>query len=741
MDKIRIGNDIHIEWSIFRDNQPEEFEGKDVEVRLIHTRTRDVIPLEWVISDGVVSATFYGKDQIDTGDYKLMLVENNGAPNMATIDECKAFTLVQCSCQEQKEDPSTSLQLHKVYLTSSFALSGGGNISVEGYPNVDELEEVKELSGNENIIITDSEGNKKTTIGNLKEYVVKDISELPPFRIFETELDYNAVKDELGDCVVCLRDTGVMLYHVYKKTEEGGGEIEDKYIRFADPEVQRILVENFSSDGVGMTSEDIEKVTSIGNVFRGNTEITSFDELEKFIGLTKIAVNISYNYGVFEGCSNLRSVKFPPTLVEIEKHAFTSTPALEIDVNIPTLQKLGHAAFHASGISKVSCLGNITELVYESNYNSLGMFSSCTNLTDVTLPESVSALSGYCFFGDTLLSVLNVAWENITKIGVNTFYNCTSLEIEDLNLPNLKSLGQNAFYGVKIKKISNLGKLTSLPTASPSTQNFGDKSTLEEVVLPETLTSIPSYSFYNYTALKVLSGGEGVKEIEVSSFNSTAIEEVSFPSLEILNSEAFRLSKIKRVNSLGNVTQIKQGSNYTLGAFYNCADLEYVDLPTTITFIGAGTFYGNSKLVIDISLPNLETLGQCAFTGSGITKVLDLGKITRLEDGQGYYQGVFNSCVNLEVVILPDTMSYIGRQAFADNAKLKALICKSIAPCEVYGGMLDDSNNAIIYVPDASVEAYKTATNWSSYASRIKGISELPTDNAELYEEIKDYLS
>ena len=150
MDKIRIGNDIHIEWSIFRDNQPEEFEGKDVEVRLIHTRTRDVIPLEWVISDGVVSATFYGKDQIDTGDYKLMLVENNGAPNMATIDECKAFTLVQYSCQEQKEEPSTSLQLHKVQLTSYFALSGGGNISVEGYPNVDELEEVKELSGNEN---------------------------------------------------------------------------------------------------------------------------------------------------------------------------------------------------------------------------------------------------------------------------------------------------------------------------------------------------------------------------------------------------------------------------------------------------------------------------------------------------------------------------------------------------------------------------------------------------------------
>lgn len=149
MDKIRIGNDIHIEWLIFRNNQPEVFEGKDVEVRLIHTRTRDVMPLDWVISEGVVSATFYGKDQINTGDYKLMLVENNGAPNMATIDECKAFTLVQCSCQEKKEEPSTSLQLHKVQLVSSFALSGGG---IGG-----EVEDVTEIVGNEFVLLMDGD--------------------------------------------------------------------------------------------------------------------------------------------------------------------------------------------------------------------------------------------------------------------------------------------------------------------------------------------------------------------------------------------------------------------------------------------------------------------------------------------------------------------------------------------------------------------------------------------------------
>lgn len=502
MDKIRIGNDIHIEWLIFRDNQPEVFEGKDVEVRLIHTRTRDVMPLDWVISEGVVSATFYGKDQINTGDYKLMLVENNGAPNMATIDECKAFTLVQCSCQEKKEEPSTSLQLHKVQLASSFALSGGGNINVEGYPNVDELEEVKELSGDENIIITDTEGNKKTTVGKLKEYVVKDVSELPPFRIFETETDYNAVKSELEDCVVCLRDTGVMLYHVHKEIEdgeEGGGEIEDKYIVFADPEVQRICAENWG-DGVGITKAQVDGITDIGRNFDKNTNIISFNEFEKFTGVT--ALKNSSNSTVNGACA----------------------------------------------------------------------FSKCTSLEEISLPTRLTTIGSFSFAEDKVLKKVNIP-NSVSAIGQNAFYKCTSLEIDDLNLPNLETLGQNAFYGVKIKKISDLGKITALPAASTSTQNFGDKSVLEESVLPTTLTTIPANNFYGYTKL-------------------TAV----------------------------------------------------VLLATT-----------------PVSLENTN-----AFT---------------------------------------------------------------------------NTNNCPIYVPDESVEAYKEATNWSTYADRIKGISELQTDNPELYEEIKDYLN
>ena len=55
-----------------------------------------------------------------------------------------------------------------------------------------------------------------------------------------------------------------------------------KYIVFKDPVVEQICVSNFSSDGVGVTEEDAAKVTSIDTIFRENTEIVSFDELQYF---------------------------------------------------------------------------------------------------------------------------------------------------------------------------------------------------------------------------------------------------------------------------------------------------------------------------------------------------------------------------------------------------------------------------------------------------------------------------
>ena len=79
------------------------------------------------------------------------------------------------------------------------------------------------------------------------------------------------------------------------------------WIRFEDPEVKRICVENWDKDGDGeLSMEEAAAVSSIGTIFQNNTKIKSFDELAKFKGSL-------LRGGMFEGCTNLQFVSVPYT--------------------------------------------------------------------------------------------------------------------------------------------------------------------------------------------------------------------------------------------------------------------------------------------------------------------------------------------------------------------------------------------------------------------------------------------
>jgi hypothetical protein len=324
------------------------------------------------------------------------------------------------------------------------------------------------------------------------------------------------------------------------------------YIKFADPEVQRICATNWG-DKVGITPEQAAAVTSIGTVFNGNTEITKFMELPKFANAQAIPASA---------------------------------------------------------------------------------FSDCTSLKEIDLSD-------------------------VTSLGSSALQGCTSLEIEDLNLPNLEVLGQNALHGVKIKKINNLGKLTALPTATATSQNFGDKTVLEEIVIPATVTTLPMYCFQEYAKLKSVSGLE-----QISSINSRA--------------------------------------------FSIC-----------------------SELSIPIKLNCAGGMGDHTFSYSGITSCI-APFITSI----GQY--AFRNCQSLTYVFLKEIES-LGYRCFLE-ASIKYVIIDNDTPPTLNSIAL--SSQTVVYVPSSAevVEFYKNAAGWSAYASRIFPISQLETDNPELYAEIEEYL-
>ncbi len=133
-------------------------------------------------------------------------------------------------------------------------------------------------------------------------------------------------------------------------------------------------------------------------------------------------------------------------------------------------------------------------------------------------------------------------------------------------------------------------------------------------------------------------------------------------------------------------------------AFSHCPQLRYVSFPAVTSCPSNNTFSHNPQLA-SVELPAVTAIGENTFAMcTGLIRV-EFPSISTIG------QRSFSGCSALTTVILGNTSQVVtlnNRNAF------------------------DNATNAIIYVPDALVDSYKSATNWSTYASRIKGISELP---------------
>ena len=499
------------------------------------------------------------------------------------------------------------------------------------------------------------------------------------------------------------------------------------YIQFADAEVERVLMANGIGDGIGITKQDAKAVTSISNWFKNNTTVTSFDELRYFTGITNL---VGYwNDGAFQGCTNLRGLILPANMTVVGQSSFQGCTALVTEIisnsikdiadwafynsgvrgvlHLPNLEKIGNRSFKNTDVEEVTSLGKITELgKYESwSGAGYGVFAGCVNLRKVVLHDGLKLIGQSAFHGCTALTELN--WvDTIELIEQDAFRDTSSMKIEISRTNNIKSVADWAFYNSGIS-----GELYAPNIEILHNRSFKNCRNLISVSsIGDKITELGKYESWSGAGYGVFAGCTGLVSFRLP-MNVRLIGSYAFCGCTALVNMEWR-------------DTIEIVEEY---AFQGCTSWVISHVITSLVSIGNVAFSETQNADIVIDCPNLSgDIGYNAFYKSGVTEVRNLGAVTSIK---GYtnvtWANGFSNSSKLRYFRLPATCVSLPSESFRDCPLLTVFICDSETPASVGSALFAGSDNVVIYVPDTSVEAYKTAQNWNAYADRIRGISEL----------------
>lgn len=222
-----------------------------------------------------------------------------------------------------------------------------------------------------------------------------------------------------------------------------------------------------------------------------------------------------------------------------------------------------------------------------------------------------------------------------------------------------------------IKVIDNSITSIEIPdgTTKVAAYKFYECSALTSVTIPSSVTVLGSWSFYGCRNLINVVLPNTIQSIKDRSF--------------------YYCDKLETVNTLGEITKVE---DFT---FLNCLKLQAITIPNTVTTVGISAFH------------------QC----SALTEIVFPDSV------QSFSNQVCRECKNLRDIVIGSGITAIGNSFFSGNNTVTIRIYATTPPT-LGTNFVPATYTGKIYVPDASVNDYKTASNWSAYASYISPLSE-----------------
>ncbi len=394
-----------------------------------------------------------------------------------------------------------------------------------------------------------------------------------------------------------------------------------------------------------------EGITSIGT--------SAFSDCGELSSVTLPSTLRSIGGGAFENCCNLKNIVIPKGVTNIELGAFEGCIGLET-ITIPCeaydsnlfgyiFSSVGSADNNKNvpdSLKEVIIIGgtkiedhafdgceNLTNITIPNSVTSIGAgaFYNCTSLTSITIPDSVISIGNYALSGCTGLTSVTIP-NSVTNIGSSVFSGCTALESMSIPFAGERKdgtgethfgyiFGAYKYFDQSEYVPESLKTVIITDSTGIGEYTFCGCSGLTSVSIPNSVTSIGDYAFCDCTGLTSMVIPDIVTSIGERAFENCV--------------------------SLRNVIIGNGIENIGVFAFLGCTGLTSITIPDNVTSICSGAFY------------------ECA----GLTSVIfENSQIKRIDDH------AFARCYNLAKITIPDSVIDIGKYAFEDCSKLTSIV-------------------------------------------------------------------
>ena len=530
-------------------------------------------------------------------------------------------------------------------------------------------------------------------------------------------------------------------------------------------------------EGTDTLVQIIPKSTSENGAGYSNLVSSDFKTSVTYNGVTYTVVGIGAN--AFYKCTlNEQAIlQLPEGFIFIDEGAFSYTELGSLKMPT-TMQFIAETAFNNNKMAGMTVLAGNPYFAHLASTQGTVTYTMLTNkektkiiaapgakptqfsssgttyLTSITIPDQITEIGDYAFYGNPTLTTVNFH-AGITRIGMGAFYES---QLTRVNIPNPDcEIGNSCF----------------------------SNSQVSSVTLPQGMKKLGRHVFFYCLNLTSLTLPEGMEEIGLMCFSSCNLTSVNLPSTMVkldscaLQSNPFTSINLKNVKYVGrqafsmcsNLTSVTSngkleeidGAAFTrcpltraylpnglltiiMNAYFRCTDLNSFTVPTTVTTITGNPCVGATSLrAFNVAEGSdyFAAYDGCLYATGGNTVKPNraqgdepAGLTALVGVPTGWQQSVLRvpegvtvianqaarEATSITEVELPSTMVEIRASAFSSVTGITKVTCLATTPPECGSDFADAVyQNATLYVPMRSLERYQNAAVWCNF-QHIEGI-------------------